>query len=142
MGQREYATYLYNNTPNAESGIAPIEVFSRTPSYGQALKHMHTWGCPVYVLEPKLTDAGGKIPKWKPRSRRGQYLGKSPVHAETVALVRNLRTGYLSPQYHVVYDDAFKTVYASDDKPPPEWEDMCIFQRFQAEFDEGAPPPH
>ena len=50
------------------------------------------------------------------------------MHAETVALVRNLRTGYLSPQYHVVYDDAFETVYTSDDKPPPEWEDMCIFQ--------------
>ena len=50
----EYAAYLYNNTPNAESGIAPIEVFSRTVSDGQALKHMHTWGCPVYVLAPRL----------------------------------------------------------------------------------------
>ena len=63
-----HAAYVYNNTPNSESGIAPIEVFSRTTSDHQALKHMHTWGCPAFVLEPKLTDAGGKIPKWKPRS--------------------------------------------------------------------------
>ena len=56
-----------------------------------------------------LTEAGGKIPKWMPRSRRGQYMGTSPVHAETIALVRNLKTGYISPQYHTVFDDSFES---------------------------------
>ena len=93
------------------------------------------------MLEPKLTQAGGKLPKWKPRSRRGQYMGISPVHADTIALIRNLRTGYLSPQYHVVFDDAFETVYADEDTPPPQWDDLCIFHRFQAEFEDGVPPP-
>ena len=61
-----HAAYLYNNTPDATSGISPIEVFSGTTSDHKALRLAHTWGCPVYVLEPKLTAAGGKIPKWQP----------------------------------------------------------------------------
>ena len=136
-----HAAYVYNHTPNMESGVCPHEVFSRTTLDDQILKNLHTWGCPAYVLEPKLTEAGGKIPKWKPRSRRGQYLGKSPMHAENVALIRNLRTGYLSPQFHVVFDDTFDTIYADEDEPPPEWDDMCIFQRFQVELDDKCTPP-
>ena len=136
-----HAVHVYNHTPNERSGIAPIQIFSSALNDGQALRNLHTWGCPAYVLEPKLTEAGGKIPKWKPRSRRGQYVGVSPVHAETVALIRNLNTGYLSPQYHVVFDDEFETVYADEDEPPPEWENMCIFQRFQVEFEDGVTPP-
>ena len=137
----KHAAHLYNHTPNERSGIAPIQIFSRTMHDGQALRNLHTWGCPTYVLEPKLTEAGGKIPKWKPRSRRAQYMGVSPVHAETVALVRNLRTGYISPQFHVVFDDDFETVYADENNPPPNWDDLCIFQRFQVEFEEGMPVP-
>ena len=136
-----HAVHLYNHTPNAESCISPMEIFSRTKSDYQALRHAHTWGCPTYVLEPRLTSAGGKIPKWQPRSRRGQYMGVSPVHAETVALVRNLKTGYLSPQYHVVFDDKFETVYADDDQPPPEWDQLCILQRHETAFDDQDNPP-
>ena len=136
-----HAAHVYNHTPNAISGIAPIEIFSRTQDDGQALRNLHTWGCPTYVLEPKLTEAGGKIPKWKPRSRRGQYMGTSPVHAETIALVRNLKTGYISPQYHVVFDDSFETVYADEDTTPDAWENLCIFNKFQAEFEPSVAPP-
>ena len=123
-----YAAHLYNNTPNKETGIAPIEVFTKTHTDHQALHNAHPWGCPVYVLEPKLTSAGGKIPKWNPRSRRGQFVGVSPVHAETVGLVCNLNTGYISPQYHLVYDEWFETVTAMDESPPQNWNDLCTFQ--------------
>ena len=91
-----HATMLMNHTPNEHTGIAPIESFSRTQSDFQALCNAHPWGCPVYVLDPKLSHAGGKIPKWQPRSRRGQYVGVTPMHAENIALVRNLTTGHLS----------------------------------------------
>ena len=70
-----HAAYLYNHTPNEASGISPMEVFSRSVSEHKDLRNTHTWGSPVYVLEPRLTNAGGKIPKWQPRSRRGQYVG-------------------------------------------------------------------
>ena len=67
------------------------------------------FGCPVYVLEPKLQD-GKKIPKWSPRARLGMFLGFSPVHSSLVPLVLNVRTGKISPQYHVIFDDKFETV--------------------------------
>ena len=93
----------------------------------KAALNAHTWGAPIYALQPCLSSAGGKIQKWQPRSRRGQYVGVSPLHAENVALVRNLRTGYLSPQYHVVFDDWIETVY-SDDTVPECWENLCVFE--------------
>ena len=61
------------------------------------------------VLDPKLQD-GKKLPKWSPRTRRGQYLVKSPIHASSVGLIRNLITGCISPQFHVIYDSKFQTV--------------------------------
>jgi hypothetical protein len=39
------------------------------------------------------------------------YLGNSPVHSSTVARVLNLRTGYITAQYHTVHDDLFSTVH-------------------------------
>jgi len=92
-----YAVHLYNNTPNRESGIAPIETFTGALSNYQALRNAHVWGSPVYVLEPRLTESGGKIPKWQPRSCRGQFMGTSPDHAETLSLVKNCRTLATSP---------------------------------------------
>jgi hypothetical protein len=73
------------------------------------LQHQHVWGCPVYVLDPRLQD-GKKIPKWDPRVRRGQFLGFSTQHSSTIGLVLNHRTGSVTPQYHCVYDDLFTTV--------------------------------
>jgi hypothetical protein len=138
----DYAVHLYNNTPNATTGISPLELFTGTKSDHSALKNAHVWGCPAYVLEPSLTQAGSKIPKWQPRSRRAQFVGVSPVHSESIGVVRNLNTGYITPQYHIVYDDWFETVHAPADQVPPEWENMCVFQKFQVEFGpEDNPPP-
>ena len=41
----------------------------------------------------------------------GQFLDFSCVHSSTVTLVRNLHTGHISPQYPVVFDDNFETVF-------------------------------
>ena len=56
------------------------------------LRHHHTFGCPVYVLDGRLQSGGGSVPKWEPRSRMGVYLGHSPVHAGSVALVLPLQS--------------------------------------------------
>ena len=72
----------------------------------------HVWGCPAYVLKPKLQD-GQKLPKWNSQSRLGQFLGFLDDHSSLVANVRHLGTGYISPQYHVVFDDLFETVFSS-----------------------------
>ena len=41
------------------------------------IKHFHTWGCPVYVLDSKIQDGHGKLPKWDPISRAVIYLEHS-----------------------------------------------------------------
>ena len=106
----EHAVYIWNSLPQRESGIAPLEILTRTrfPDHN-ALLRLHVFGCPTYILDPKLQD-GKKLPKWTPRSRRGIYLGFSPIHSSSVARVLNPRTGNVSPQYHFVCDDHFSTV--------------------------------
>ena len=37
-------------------------------------------------------------------------MGKSPTHASSIGLIHNLSTGYVSSQYHRVYDNDFQTV--------------------------------
>ena len=70
----------------------------------------HVWVCPVYALKPKLQD-GKKIPKWNCRARQGQFLGFSDEHSLLVATVCHLTTDFVSPQFHVVFDDHFHAVY-------------------------------
>jgi hypothetical protein len=82
-------------------------------------------GCPVFVLDPKLQDAK-KIPKWNMRSRRGVYLGISKHHSSTVHLVPNPSTGDVSPQYHVLFDDHFSTVFSNGIFDPTVWESLVV----------------
>ena len=39
-----------------------------------------------------------------------------------------MRTGNISPQFHVVYDDYFETVHTSPDKDPEVWPELIVFQ--------------
>ena len=107
----EHAVYIWNHLPRKDTKMAPIEMFTRSKlsNATNLLGRLHVWGCPAYVLEPKLQD-GKKIPKWDPRVRRGQFLGFSKQHSSTVGLILNSRTGAISPQFHCVYDDLFTTV--------------------------------
>jgi hypothetical protein len=110
----DHAVYLWNHIPCKTLSLAPVEIFTKTrfPNYNH-LRRLHVWGCPVYVLDPALQD-GQKLPKWQPRSRRGKFLGLSTTHSTSIGLILNLRTGFVSPQYHVVYDDEFTTVPNSE----------------------------
>jgi hypothetical protein len=108
----DYAVYMHNNLPIRDMRVSPIEKLSGTVfnNYNHLIR-AHTFGCPVYVLDPRLQDSK-KIPKWKMRSRRGIYLGISKHHSSTVHLILNPETGNISPQYHCIFDDTFSTVWA------------------------------
>jgi hypothetical protein len=67
------------------------------------------WGFPVFVLEAKLQN-DQKLPKWNQRARMGQFVGFSDKHSSLVANVRSLSTNFISPQFHVVFDDLCETV--------------------------------
>ena len=87
------------------------------------MRNQQTWGCPVYVFESKAAD--GRIPKWDPKARVGIYLGQSPAHAGSVALVLNPMTLHVSPQFHCVFDDDFSTVpYMRKSEMSPNWTEL------------------
>jgi hypothetical protein len=115
--------------------MSPDEIFSKTTSTHQELLKLMPWGCPGYALMPTLQD-GKKLPKWKPQSRRCQNMGWSPMHASSVGLVRNLCTGRLSPQFHVVYDPWFETVAENSEKPPEAWDVMMANHRHDVSYED------
>ncbi len=72
------------------------------------------WECPAIVLEPHYRtirncqngiDVLGS----------GNFLGYSDKHSPLVANVRHLSTGYVSPQFHIIFDDLFETVVCNGD---------------------------
>jgi hypothetical protein len=105
-----------NTTPRRKDAQTPIELFSGTRIAPQ-LRNFHHFGCPVYQLNSNLAT-GKSLNKWKSRAQLGIYLGPSPRHARSVALVLNPLTGLVSPQYHCKFDNFFETVRPSVDSHP------------------------
>ena len=122
-----HAVYIWNLLPHQSSGLSPTELFYGVKSDHSDLKAAKVWGCPTFVLNPRLQD-GKKIPKWEPRSRRGVFVGFSQLHSSDVPLILNLQTGSISPQFHVVFDDSFSTVASveKEQDPPDHWEELCL----------------
>jgi hypothetical protein len=128
----DYAVYMHNHLPIRDMRFSPIETFTGTTfdNYNH-LTRAHVFGCPVYVLDPRLQDSK-KIPKWSMRSRRGIYLGVSKQHSSTVHLVLNPETGVISPQYHCIFDDTFSTVWSDGQFDQNLWE--CLVKQSELHF--------
>ncbi len=106
----DHVVCLSNWLPNENRVCCPLKSFSgvKDGDYDE-IKRTHVWGYPTYILEPALQD-GKKIPKGKLRSRRGQFLCFSLDHESTIGLICIMATGYVLPQFHVVYNDFFTSV--------------------------------
>ena len=121
----DYAVWVYTRTPDMQSVLSAIDMSMFEP-VSETLSNFHVWGCPTYVLEPKLQEPGVKIPKWDSRSQRGVNMGFSKMHSRQVGLVINLLTGSISPQYHVIFDDIFSTVMSITSADPEVWIRLVI----------------
>eukprot|EP00957_Ditylum_brightwellii_P103159 7862095-Ditylum_brightwellii.AAC.1 len=86
-----------------------------------------------------MLQDGKKLSKWNPWKRQGQFLGWSQNHSSTVALIKNMRTGSISPQFQTVMDDWFSTIArAGDDEdfvPPDNWKDFFQLSRINLLID-------
>ena len=77
-----------------------------------------------FILYPKICQ-NKSIPKWTPWSRQAVYLGILTHHAGSVALVLNIKTGYISPQFHIVFDDVLTTIIERiTNKLPWNWDNI------------------
>jgi hypothetical protein len=92
-----------------EGAPSPLELFTGV-GIRPKISSFHPFGCPIYVLDSALA-LGKSLPKWEDKAHVGIYLGPSPRHSQSVALVLLLNTGLVSPQYHVVFDDHFQIVH-------------------------------
>ena len=111
-----------NHCPG-DSGLTALDRFSSIKGHAR-VKQFNTFGSPCFILYPKICQKKS-IPKWKPRSRQAVYLGTSPQHEGSVALVLNLKTGYISPQFHIVFDDDFTiTTTMITNKLPDNWDNL------------------
>jgi hypothetical protein len=59
---RRYSAFVSNHMPLPSSHRAPIELLTGWLMGPLFLRRSHTFGCPVFVLDPRLQD-GRKIPK-------------------------------------------------------------------------------
>ena len=134
----KHAAQLHKATPNTILHLSPEEIWNWTRSTHSTLTNDHTWGCSVYMLHLQLQD-GEELSKWKLRAQRGQYVGRSPNHASSVALVRHLWTNNLSPQFHIVFDNQFQTVYSPANEIPPEWEELFLHSHNHPYIDDAVP---
>jgi hypothetical protein len=118
-----------NETPCERLGFTttPSQVFSRT-DIEPNLKNWYPLFCPAYVFAQPLR-AGKPYDKRRDRSTPAIYLGFSPLHACSVALVLNPLTGYVSPQFHIVFDPTISTVSGEHSAQAPRslWQAKCGF---------------
>eukprot|EP00536_Pseudo-nitzschia_multiseries_P004066 jgi/Psemu1/187116/e_gw1.65.25.1 len=121
----DHAVYLWNNVSRPSTKLAPLDNFTGMQFMNHHhLQRLHVFGCPVYVLDPKLQN-GKNVPKWERRSRQGVYIGVSHHHSSTIHLVLNPDTGKkVSPQYYVAFDDTFSTVYSDGTFDDDVWDSL------------------
>ena len=119
----KYTEMFHNHLNIDDNGLAPIQKFCNTTE-NIDLHDLHTWSCPCYILDKRM-QSGTVMPKWGARSRLGIYLGHSPCHVGSPALVLNAKTLHISPQFHVVFDDNFTTIpYLLENEISPNWKEL------------------
>jgi hypothetical protein len=93
------------------------------------------------VLNKNIQD-GKKARKWIDRTRIGINLGPSPRHASSAALILNLKTGLVSPQFHCQYDDLFESTTGTQARSMPQslWQQR--FSLNHSSEDEGDTASH
>ena len=83
--RNSFITMADGHLPNF-SRLCHADLFTGSILPRHRLLSIHVWGCPTYVLDPKL-QAGGKFPRWQPRSRQGIIMGFSHLDLNKVLLI-------------------------------------------------------
>jgi hypothetical protein len=119
-----------NATPNMQHAMKGTpELLFTNSQVSHNPKHWHHFGCPAYVLARPLQASQNIYHKWRERSSIGVYLGRSPLHSKEIALVLNLNTGLVSPQFHVKLDSTFQTLKEPGHPVPKSfWQIRCGFK--------------
>ncbi|KAL7553645.1 LOW QUALITY PROTEIN: hypothetical protein ACHAWF_016952, partial [Thalassiosira exigua] len=104
-----YAVWIYNHLPNQTTGMTPME-FTKNKADHRNLLRTHRLNIrPQFKAPRQCKDY--QVQSYG--AQQAQFLGFSDQHSFLVALIRQLGTGFVSPQQHVVFDNKFETVYST-----------------------------
>jgi hypothetical protein len=106
----KHVVWIYNRVPNCQSGLTLLELLTKSKADHRDILRAYVWGCPAIVLEIQLQN-NKKLPKWNRCAWVGQFLGYLGEHSSLVVNVHHLSTGYVSPQFHVIFDDILSGLY-------------------------------
>lgn len=148
-----HAVNFHNASLDPVTKKSPYQLFTGQPAPWR-LQDFRVFGCPVFVLDKRLQD-GDSLQKWKIRCWTGVYIEQSLQHAGHAPLIYNSNTTHVTPQYHLTFDDQFKTVTGCTARMPKaeyqrlyqstDWlfpyafgqpEDLYLFESYWAD-----PPP-
>jgi hypothetical protein len=110
----QHAATIYNTTKRRSSDydLIPWEQFTSERSKLDQTD-MHPLFCPVYVLDRRMQE-GTSPPKWTTRKPQKVYVRHLHPYSKSVPMVWDPKTKLVSPQFHVMFDDNFDTVQASN----------------------------
>jgi hypothetical protein len=130
-----YAAHICNNTPT--KGVSPMDIFTGSTIPRHRLMDTHVWGCPVYILIPKVKH-GQKLPQWQPRSHQGIFMGLSQQHTNEVPQLLNIAMVSITNHFHVLFNDQFTTINSivREEEPLCHWEKLCLENSVQAITDD------
>ena len=98
----KHANHMFNLFPREGKDKSPDQLFSCS-AVDPNISELHPFGCPVHVTVHAKDSA------WTKRAHLGVCLGPSPQHESSVGLILNIKTGYISAQFHCTYNDYFET---------------------------------
>jgi hypothetical protein len=136
-----HAVYLYNHMPALDTGISPVDMFTKMQWEQWKFHDVHVWGCPVYALDKTISN-GKKLPHSTPCSCHVTHMGNLMKHASNVPLVLTLETGAITAQFHVLFNDWFAMVTSMENELPDlnsdEWKHMFGESTDQHPLDDDA----
>jgi hypothetical protein len=113
-----------NNAPQVPTGLSPMERFTQV-DVAPRVRHSHTFGCPVYVLDAQLQRVGGQIEKMD-----GTVTGRAVPWSVTKTFETSRPGAQLvSPQFHVTFDDNFETIHSGSLIPALLWQSKTGFRK-------------
>ena len=104
-----HTVWIHNCTPWSKEKNSPFTLFTdEDPTH--TMNDFKVFGSAVYILNHSLQTRTLGSGKWKECCYQGAYIGHSLHHVINVILIYNPKTRLVSPQYHVIHNEFFKTV--------------------------------
>ena len=103
--------FSYGTTyPAVLASSPPLSFSPMSPSPSLTIYNEATFGVVPLMCRTLNFKMVRNCLNGKPVLVGGQFLGISPDHSSTIGRILNLQSGFISPQYHVIYDNFFATV--------------------------------